>query len=224
LRGLKKVLRPATKRIFGPVARSKNDYATHIPILLSIAQAIRVEKVLELGCGEYSTLTFLNTRAFPSLVTLDSVETDEAWLDKISASAGSDPRLHPRLVSGTMRAAIEKIDLDCYDLIFVDDSATTEERCETIREISHRKPHRPLVAIHDFEIEGYRSSAGSFERKFLFRTFNPETGLVWNGERNLTPTLKRHRVLLRQNAKLLEPDDVVGWQNVLESFSMSKAV
>lgn len=215
LSGLKAVLRPAKRKLFGPAPRAEKDYATHIPALLALARAIKVERVLELGCGEYSTLTFLNPVAFPSLVSLESLETDQAWLDKISAASGNDLRVRTRLVRGAMRSVIEQTDLDDYDLILVDDSTSGEERAATICAITARQPKRAVVAIHDFEIQAYREAAGAFQHQFIFKAFNPQTGVVWNGEESLTKALRHAGSTMKRYAKKLEPDDVNGWSNVL---------
>src|ERR1044071_885749 len=47
--------------------RAHNDYATHIPILIGLARLREIRRVLEFGCGRYSTLTFLKASAFPHL-------------------------------------------------------------------------------------------------------------------------------------------------------------
>lgn len=176
---------------------------------------MKVERVVELGCGEYSTLTFLNRLAFPSLIALDSWETEQAWLDKIAASAGSDFRLRTGLVIGEMRSAIENIDLEEYDLIFVDDSTSSEERSRTIREIALRRPTQAVVVIHDFEVQAYREAAKLFRHRFIFRAFTPQTGVVWNGGRGLTKALKRAELVIKHHSKTLEPDHVSDWSKVL---------
>jgi hypothetical protein len=215
LRGLKAILRPAKRKLLGPVPRAAKDYATHIPALLALAQAIKVEKVLELGCGQYSTLTFLNAVAFPALLSLESLETDQAWLDKISATVDNDLRVQTRLVRGTMRSVIEQTDLDDYDLILVDDSTSSEERSATISAISARRLEKAVVAIHDFEIEAYRGAASAFQHQFVFKAFNPQTGIVWNGEKNLSKALSRTASTMKRYAANIEPDDINGWRSVL---------
>jgi len=215
LSGLKAVLRPAKRKLFGPVPRAEKDYATHIPVLLSLAQAIKVEKVLELGCGHYSTLTFLNPTAFPFLVLLESWETDQAWQDRISAAVGNDLRVRTRLVRGEIRSLIEQTDLDDYDLILVDDSTSAEERTATIGAISARQPKKAVVAIHDFEIQAYRDAAGAFLNQFIFKALNPQTGVVWNGEARLTKVLRHAGSTVKRYAGKLEPDDVNSWSKVL---------
>lgn len=213
----KTLLRQAKRKLFGPVPRSQKDYATHIPVLLGMSQALDLKSVLELGCGENSTLTFLNRSVFPSLATLDSVENDPLWLQKLSTIAGIDSRLRLQLTRGAIHSAIEKTDLEGYDLIFVDDSATSEERAETIRAISMRQPRHAVVAIHDFEVQDYRKAAMSFENHFIFKAYTPQTGIVWNGNKNLAKTLRRLSLLVKTHAKQLEPDDITEWHRVLKT-------
>jgi predicted O-methyltransferase YrrM len=215
VRGLKAALRPAKAKLFGPVARAEKDYATHIPILIGLAQAIEIKRVLELGCGEYSTLTFLNKSVFPALLQLDSFETDQAWLDRVSTLVVDDSRFTARMVSGSMRSAVQRADLENYDLIFVDDSTSSEERVATIAAIATRRPNRAVVVIHDFEIQAYRDAAKAFECRFIFKAFNPQTGIVWNGDKPLVRELKRIEAAAKQYAAKLEPEDISGWMSAL---------
>jgi predicted O-methyltransferase YrrM len=222
LRRLKAVLRPAKRKLLPPVPRAAKDYATHIPILLSLAQAFKVEKVLELGCGKYSTLMFLNSTAFPALVSLESLETDHAWLDKVCAEVGNDSRLHCRLVSGLVSSAVEQTNLDDYDLIFVDDSTSADERAATIRAVAAQQPKRAVVVIHDFEVQAYRAAASAFRHRSIFKTFMPQTGVVWNGSKELTRALQRAGSSIKRYAGKLEPDDIAGWTAVLQPNALKK--
>jgi predicted O-methyltransferase YrrM len=215
LRGLKAVLRPARKRLSGAVARAEKDYATHIPILLGLARVMKIENVLELGCGDYSTRMFLKSMAFPSLVSLHSLETDQAWLDKIRTAVGDDPRVSTQFVSNGMRMMIEQMNLEDYDLIFVDDSTSAEDRAATIQAISANRPQRAVVAIHDFEIQAYREAAAAFQNQFTFKAFNPQTGIVWNGDKDLSNSLRKTSSVIKHYAGKVEPDDVGGWQVAL---------
>jgi predicted O-methyltransferase YrrM len=217
LRGLKAALRPARKRLSGVAARAEKDYATHIPILLGLARVTKVENVLELGCGDYSTRMFLNSTAFPSLVSLHSLETDQAWLDKIHAAVGDDPRVSTQFVSNGMRSMIDQMNLEKYDLIFVDDSTSADDRAATIRAISANRPQRAVVAIHDFEIQAYREAAAAFQNQFTFKAFNPQTGIVWNGDKDLSKALRKTSSVIKHFAEKVQPDDVSGWQVALSA-------
>src|SRR6185295_2581550 len=70
--------------------RARNDYATHIPILIGLARLREIRSVLEFGCGNYSTLTFLNRFAFPQLERLHSIENDDSWASTMQEAAKDD--------------------------------------------------------------------------------------------------------------------------------------
>lgn len=188
--------------------RARNDYATHVPILIGLARMREIRNVLEFGCGYYSTFTFLNRLAFPDLERLQSVENDGVWADTIRESA-KDDRWSLKLVNGEIANAVSSLDLESFDLILIDDSKNSEQRSATIRSVASREPQRPWIVIHDFEVEEYRKAASGFKKRYAFTAYNPETGLVCNqaiGVRPLASVLKYH-------AKTLEPDDVEGWLN-----------
>src|SRR5215212_3358405 len=70
--------------------RARNDYATHVPILIGLARLREIKTVLEFGCGHYSTLTFLNRSAFPDLEKLQSIENDDTWAATVQKAASDD--------------------------------------------------------------------------------------------------------------------------------------
>src|SRR5437868_6150649 len=97
--GVKRVFRKAINRLpFRAPQRAENPFATHIPVLVGLAQLLRVERVLELGCGQYSTLTFLQPAVFSNLVKLQSIENDSAWVDKVIPLTNRDSRMNLTLV------------------------------------------------------------------------------------------------------------------------------
>ena len=102
--------------------RARNDYATHVPVLIGLAALRRVERVLEFGCGNYSTKTFLNRTAFPDLRELQSVENDRAWAEQLRGAVGGDARCVVNVVSGAVSNAVERFDLESFDLVLIDDS------------------------------------------------------------------------------------------------------
>ena len=189
--------------------RARNDYATHVPVLIGLARLREIRSVLEFGCGYYSTLTFLNRAAFPHLERLQSVENDAEWSEVIGEVAKQDSRWSLRLVDGDIAEAVSKLDLEAFDLILIDDSKTAIERAATIRAVAAKRPEHAWVAIHDFEVGAYRQAASDFRRRHRFRAYNPETGLVSNSAVNVRFLDRR----LKEKAKLLEPDDVPAWLN-----------
>jgi hypothetical protein len=187
--------------------RARNDYATHVPILIGLARLREIRSVLEFGCGYYSTLTFLNRAAFPHLEQLHSVENDASWSETLSEVAKRDERWSLHLVDGEIADSVRSLDLEAFDLILIDDSKTSAQRAATIRSVAAQQPRRPWIAIHDFEVDEYRQAASGFRQRHRFRAYNPETGLVSNNAVNTRPLDQ----LLKERSKTLEPDDIPAW-------------
>ena len=190
--------------------RALNDYATHIPILLGLSRSRRIRRVLEFGCGHYSTLTFLNRTAFPDLEGLYSVENDDSWAGTIRGAA-KDERWTLQLVNGEIAESIADLDLEAFDLILIDDSKSSAQRAATIRAVARKQPQHPWIVIHDFEVDEYRNAASGFKYRHRFRAYNPETGVVGNRVADWK-TIDR---VIRSKAKLLEPDAIEHW---IDSF------
>ena len=187
--------------------RARNDYATHIPILIGLARLCEVRNVLEFGCGNYSTLTFLNRSAFPHLERLQSIENDDSWATTIRETA-KDDRWTLQLVKGEIADSVA--DLESFDLILIDDSKISAQRAATIRAVARKRPQHPLIVIHDFEVEEYREAATGFKHRHRFRGYNPETGVVGNR----VADLKRIERIIRSKAKSLDPDAIEKWTTV----------
>ena len=195
--------------------RAENAYATHVPVLIGLAAIRPVERVLEFGCGHYSTKTFLNRSIFPNLKELQSVENDAEWADTMREAVKDDPRCVVTAVSSAMCDAVRRFDLETFDLILVDDSTNAEQRAATIRALSDLRPVNPWLVIHDYEVEEYRRACAALKQHFTFKAYNPQTGLVANtGLNGELRTLDR---LLKNNRARLAPDNVDGWLRVLRT-------
>ena len=187
--------------------RARNDYSTHVPVLIGLARDCEIRNVLEFGCGYYSTLTFLNRAAFPQLERLQSIENDAVWSETVQDLANGDDRWSLNLIDGEIADAVPGLDLEAFDLILIDDSKTSAQRAATIRAIANKQPRRPWVAIHDYEIEEYRVAARAFRHRYAFKAYNPQTGVVSSQAIHLAALDRK----LKANSKALEPDDVEGW-------------
>lgn len=206
------------RRLFNPLAkRTDNSYTTHIPILVAIGLLTNIKDVLELGCGENSTLTFLNKTAFPELIHLQSIENDYVWADKISALVGSDHRYQITLVQGDIKLAIDQSLVKGKDLIFIDDSLTAQKRAATIKEVSKRVDASTIVIIHDYENTEYRNAAKGFAHSFRFTAFNPNTGILWNDDNLHRKQLFRLNSFFKKNQSL-ELADPLSWHEKINKF------
>lgn len=201
------------KSVLAPLPpRAPNDYATHVPVLIGLASLRRIERVLELGCGRYSTKTFLNRAAFPDLRELHSVENDRGWAEAMSAETKADTRAKLHVTTAAICDAVSSFDLESFDLILVDDSKTANERAATIRSLSAFHPSNPWLLIHDYEVAEYQRACVAFKCRFAFKAYNPQTGFVSNAseEHGLKAIDRRIKI----NNLRLEPDDVEGWLRV----------
>ena len=190
--------------------RALNDYATHVPILVGLSRMRKIRRVLEFGCGRYSTLTFLNRSAFLHLERLHSIENDDSWATNIRQVAQHDDRWTLQLVNGEIADAVADLDLESFDLILIDDSKTSAQRAATIRAVARKQPRHPWIVIHDFEVEEYRQAASAFKHRQRFRAYNPETGVVAN---RVTEWTMIDRIV-KSKAKVFEPDAIEKWTTV----------
>jgi predicted O-methyltransferase YrrM len=195
--------------------RAENAYATHVPVLVALSRLLRVERVLELGCGEYSTSTFLDRSVFPCVKELRSIEDDPAWAARVMRVAGSDERFRVTCVQEAGRDVLDEIVFRDYDLIFIDDSQNVEGRTKTIRRVADRCDRRNVVVIHDFEVAEYRRAARALGKRFTFSGLNPYTGMTWTDARVDRRALRRVDGVIREHAFSIQPDDAGGWLYVL---------
>ena len=212
---LRRLAEPARRRLSGTAPRSSKEYATHIPILIALAQHFRIEHVLELGCGNFSTPTFLNSRVFRNVKRLDSFDNDESWIEKVLVTVGKDPRYRPHFIDGPVSSTLFETSLERFDLVFVDDSTSAEERSQTIKRLSARNPSGVLIVIHDYEVKEYRVASADFEHRHTFKAFTPQTGVVWNGNVASSELIQRLKSQIQKFARTIEPDDIEGWLKVL---------
>jgi hypothetical protein len=204
------------KSVLQPLApREDNAYATHIPVLIGLAAIRPIRRVLEFGCGHYSTKTFLNRFAFPDLQELQSVENDPAWAATMLEAVKDDTRSSVSIVRGAMCDAVRTFNLEAFDLILVDDSTNAEERAATIRALSSRCPLNPWLVIHDYEVEEYQRASSALKQRFTFKAYNPHTGLLSNDD--FTSGVRTLDRQLKTNSERLRPDNVDGWLRVLRT-------
>lgn len=204
--------------------RATNAYATHVPVLVGLARMFKIRSVLEFGSGTYSTLTFLDRRAFPDLERIDSYETDGEWLRRVEADGAADMRLSLRPVTGLMAGVAAIVDINDYDLVLIDDSVDEHSRAATIHEIARRATGRTTVAIHDFEVIGYRRAAEAIPHRFAFTALNPQTGVCWREPAFDVRHLKRLNAVIARHSRQLEPDDRASWLKLYDDVGLCSPV
>ncbi len=194
-------------------ARHLEPYATHLPVLIGIGRLTCAKTVLELGCGQHSTLGFLDTGAFPLLERLDSFEDDPLWSAEVQRLT-NDPRLTLGLVDCVGPDTVRDLDTERYDLVFIDNSTHSSGRADTIRALASMR--RAIVVIHDFEVQPYREASLSFTKRYAFTALNPQTGVCWSGSRPKRSDLRRLNALIRRNRKI-PPSDIRAWVELVSA-------
>ena len=112
--------------------------ASHMPVLMELVEIARPKRVLEFGCGYYSTRLFVD--ACEEVV---SVEEDDAWAEEMRALYGARPnwRLAPGrglpIALGALR------DFGKADLVLIDGDVYRAEETNAALESA------PLVVGHD---------------------------------------------------------------------------
>jgi len=160
---------------------SDDPWASHLPFLSELG-CIRhgIASILELGPGLHSTPLFLNREFYPHVTRILSVEHNPDWAD-IVRSKCPDERLEIAVHPEPIEPYLETLDLELFDMIFVDNSDTCVRRVETIEYLGGRIA-TPLVVIHDFQAEFYQDAAHAFPNRIVDKRRPIYTGLVWKGE------------------------------------------
>jgi hypothetical protein len=195
--------------------RAANAHATHVPVLVGLARLLNVERVVEYGCGEYSTLTFLDRSAFPGLLKLLSLENDAEWFARMAGRVSGDPRAEMICVQGPMSLAASGVEIGGYDLVFLDDSTTVTERAATIREVTAKPADSTVVVIHDYEMAEYQQAVRGFANRYRFECLNPNTGVLWNSAPVAVRELHALDESIKRHTGHLQPEDVDGWIRAL---------
>lgn len=192
------------------VERHSEEFATHMPVLVGLAQAMPVRSILELGSGLHSTPLFLNREIFPDVERVLAVEDEPEWSERVRGAVGSDQRLELRTVD-TVAGAVTDLDPDEFDLVLIDDSSEVSRRAATIRAVAAARGHA-VVVIHDIDLPVYRAASRRLGSRFIVRGFNPQTA-VFGGQRVSRPALRRIRRAIDRHAATVSPTDTSAWRD-----------
>jgi protein-L-isoaspartate O-methyltransferase len=141
--------------------------ATHLPVLNALLARGNVRKVLEFGCGLFSTKCFSDAGCDVTAIEMQ----DEDWYRRVRQAL---PTVKMHLALGPM--AWKGIPLDeRYDLIFVDGHRDSRPDC-----LMWAKDHTDLIVAHDTEHHYYqwnRADMSGFKHR-LHAELSPTT-TVW---------------------------------------------
>jgi len=194
--------------------------ASHLPVLLALGTIFPIRRILEFGTGHFSTLAFLNPVIFPHVERVLSFETDTVWKDRVTEQANDDKRLEIRLVDSEVHKTAATCDFSGFDLVFVDNGPTGDERVATIREVANRCDESNLVVVHDFENLPYQQAAAGLPHSFCFDAHCPHTGVLWKGgriDRAARGKLKHMNKQIALHAQRLEPNEIEAWKGIIEN-------
>ena len=196
------------------VQRHENPFSTHIPILVGMSLISKCSNILEYGSGLLSTPLLGNSEVFKDVREVISYENNYVWYQQVREFLLTNPFVSLRFVESSMVDAVKPDEVANADLIFIDDSSTCSQRVQTIQQVVRFKPK--CVLIHDFEVFRYRLAARGVANVHIFKSFIPNTGLLWADGIIKRDLIARIDYLIGVHSKRISPDDSNGW---LELFS-----
>ena len=112
---------------------------------------------------------------------------------------------------------MDQINLDQYDLVFIDDSSNAYDRSQTILSLSKRLTNKTILVIHDYEVKLYRDMSKTVANRFSFNLVYPNTGVLWRD--SLLDWMNLHKLyrVIYEYAKEIPLDDVDSWSNLYDS-------
>ncbi len=196
------------------VRRHENPFSTHIPILVGMSLISEWKNILEYGSGLLSTPLLGNPEIFKNADEIISYENNKIWYQRVRELVSTNSSVSLRLVASSMGDVVKPDEVANADLIFIDDSSICSQRVQTIQQVVKFKPK--CVLIHDFEIFRYRLAARGMSNIHIFKSFVPNTGLLWSDGIIKRDLIARIDYLIGVHSKHISPDDCRGW---LELFS-----
>jgi hypothetical protein len=211
---LKRYVQGIFNRVIDLAPRSKEPYATHVPVLVGVAATFKPRLLIEFGAGSFSTLSFLDEVAFPSLREIRSYENNKEWFEQVRERSRQSSRVNLQYIEGDMYRAVASAKVADADMIFLDDSPTAETRVPTVKEVSRLCGERPIVILHDYELWRLRLAARKFENCVAFDTFSPQCCAVWHGHPERGAILENINRTIRQHANNVSLTDIRGWSDL----------
>jgi hypothetical protein len=205
------------RRGIGLTDRAKNPYATHVPILVGVAAVCRPKLLIEFGSGTFSTLSFMDDVAFPSLERVESYENDKKWFEQVRENLSSNGRIHLQYADGELYKAVRGANTRDAGMIFVDDSLDSSDRSRTIEEVASQCGTEPVVILHDIDLWRLRLATRKFENRISFNTFNPQCGVMWHGHKERKPALEHVKRIIHKNATKVPLTDVRAWMEIFSA-------
>lgn len=119
------------------------NHGSHIPVLRSLARHVDIKTAIEFGCGLFSTLTLLDEKYFPNLMSLHSYETKSGWADRLKKIVGENERWTLTRI-GKKVSDLKVLKLQPIDLLFVDG-----EDAQRVYIVKHFRKFAKIMVVHD---------------------------------------------------------------------------
>jgi hypothetical protein len=214
---IREVVRP-TRRLYqqsiGLAARSEQPYATHLPVLVGVAAAFSPASVIEFGSGIFSTLSFLDDLAFPTLKSTESYENNREWFEQIRAQIPPGGRVSLRFIDGKMYRAVNDAKVETAGMIFIDDSPTARARVPTVEAVARQCGSKPIVVLHDNDLWRLRIATRKFEHCVSFAAFNPQCCVMWHGHPEWRKVIENVAAIARRHAGEIPVTHARAWREV----------
>ena len=194
---------------------NKNPTATHAPVLIGLAENFIINKVLELGSGNISTSIFLNSSIYKNLVNLTTYENNKVWYNYIKKKHKKNSKWNFVYSNLEIFAALKKADEinKSYDLVFVDDSNTSNLRSLTIKHTVNIK--NTFFIVHDYENNAYKEELKDFKNIFIVDSLTPQTAILYNGNEKIK--IEKLLDTIKYYSKKIEVDDYKNWKKVFSN-------
>ena len=89
---------------------------------MGVVATCKPKLLIEFGAGSFSTLSFLDEVAFPSLQEVRSYENDKESFEQIRERSHHSSRVNLQYIEGDMYRAVASANVADADMIFLDDS------------------------------------------------------------------------------------------------------
>lgn len=197
------------------VARTADDWGSHLPVLLGLSILASPRSVVELGSGTFSTALFTDKRYFPTLERFRSVEDNPDWYARVKEATSLGPGETLELVADIpqwIRTSGDRLD----GLIFVDSGKRRKDRIDAIKATFEHAEGDSVIAVHDFEYRGYKASVPPSWPVVAIRTWRPMTGIA-SRDGALLDGVRRMGELI-QNNRHVRPTDLEAWFDIFQAL------
>jgi len=184
--------------------------------MAALAAAFEIRRVVEFGCGPFSTAAFLQRSVFNLVEEVVSYETDPYWADRTRATL-ADRRLTLHCVEPSMAQHVPRNGFPGVDLVFIDDSTSAVERTKTIAAVVAAAPRPRFIVTHDSEIPSYREALQGAGHTVVFSRACPFTAVTVQGKGGERRRLLKLRRSLNRAPDCLPIDDLQQWYQYFSS-------